>query len=107
MAVLLLHRAKINICHENDGNALTSLLVDEEPKRRSHLKRRERKSMILFAAGEIINRKAVKAVGKQIREYLQPELSLRDICRRRVREHLLELEPAHTSVRQGAQPRNP
>ena len=65
------------------GNALTTCLHLREERRES--------ALLLFAAGETIDESAVKRVPK----YLQPEkdINLLDICRGRIRQHLLTLDP--------------
>ena len=45
-------------------------------------------ALLLFAAGEKI---ADATVG--IPEYLKPTMSLKDMCRRAIRSHLMELDP--------------
>ena len=89
---LLNKGANINILDNSGGNALTFLATYEKGQ-----KRYQDKFMILFAAGEKINRQAIEAIEQKVPDHLQPQLNLKDICRRRIREHLLELDP-HTHL---------
>ena len=65
------------------GNALTQCLRAKDERREA--------ALLLFAAGETIDESPLK----EVPEYLQPrkEINLMDICRRNIREHLLELDP--------------
>ena len=89
---LLNKGTNINILDNSGGNALTFLATYEKGQ-----KRYQEKFMILFAAGEKINRQAIEAEEQKVPDHLQPQLNLKDICRRRIREHLLELDP-HTHL---------
>ena len=71
-------------------NALTMLLCPPDVKNESV-------ELLLFAAGERVKLRAVRAKGREIPEYLQPQFNLKDICRRKIREHLLRLDP-HTHL---------
>ena len=87
---LLLKGAKINILNDSGENPLTYILAYST----THTDNIE---TLLYAAGEKIDRQLVKARGEQIPNHLQPQLNLMDICRRRIREHLLEVDP-HTHL---------
>lgn len=91
VVALLLKGAKINISENPGVNPLTHSLMQREPKV-------ERKiQSILFAAGEKIDREAVEGAGNKVPKRLRPQFNLKDICRRRIREHLLDLDP-HTHL---------
>ena len=49
--------------------------------------------LLLFAAGERVKLRALKAKGRNVPEYLQSQFNLKDMCRRRIREHPLLLDP--------------
>ena len=89
---LLNKGANINILDNSGGNALTFLATYEKGQERY-----QEKFMILFAAGEKIDRQAIEAEEHKVPDHLQPQLYLKDICRRKIREHLLELDP-HTHL---------
>ena len=89
---LLNKGANINILDNSGGNALTFLATYEKGQERY-----QEKFMILFAAGEKIDRQAIEAEEQKVPDHLQPQFNLKDICRRRIREHLLEVDP-HTQL---------
>ena len=91
VVALLLKGAKINITENSEVNPLTHSLMEREPNV-DH-----KTQNILFAAGEKIDIQAVEANGNTVPKHLQPQFNLMDICRRRIREHLLKLEP-HTHL---------
>ena len=68
---------------ENPRNALMKCLRLRKDRRES--------SLLLFVAGETIDESALKTVP----EYLEPQkdINLMDICRGRIRQHLLKLDP--------------
>ena len=71
---------------ENPGRARNALM------KCLRLRKESRESaLLLFAAGETIDESALETVP----EYLQPQkdINLMDICRGRIREHLLKLDP--------------
>ena len=47
-------------------------------------------AVLLLAAGERITNATIN-----IPEYLQPTITLEDMCRRAIRNHLIELDPKH------------
>ena len=57
----------------------------------------ESAELLLFPAWERIKVRAVEAKGRKVPEYLQPQLNLKDMCKRKIREHLLFLDP-HTHL---------
>ena len=89
---LLNKGANINILDNSGGNALTFLATYEKGQERY-----QEKFMILFAVGEKIDRQAIEAEEQKVPDHLQPQFNLKDICRRRIREHLLEVDP-HTQL---------
>ena len=89
---LLLQGAKVNVLHHNGVNALTEALMYGEL-----IVKDSNMEALLFATGEKIDRQAVEAKGEKVPDDFQPQFNLIDICRRRIREHLLELDP-HTNL---------
>ena len=92
VVVLLRAGYKVNVVNKERLrlNALTMLLCRPDA-------RNEAVELLLFAAGERIKLRAVKAAGRKVPEHLEPQFNLKDICRRRIREHLLQLDP-HTHL---------
>ena len=92
VVVLLRAGYKVNVVNKDRLrlNALTMLLCRPDVKNQSV-------ELLLFAAGERVKLRAVRAKGREIPEYLEPQFSLKDICRRKIREHLLRLDP-HTHL---------
>ena len=91
VVALLLKGAKINISGNSGVNPLTHSLLQRG------LTVDHKLQSILFAAGEKINRQIVESKGKKVPKHLQPQFNLKDICRRKIREHLLHLDP-HTHL---------
>ena len=88
---LLLKGAKINISGNSGVNPLTHSLLQRGPTVDHKMQ------SILLAAGEKIDRQIVESKGKKVPKYLQPQFNLKDICRRKIREHLLHLD-SHTHL---------
>ena len=91
VVALLLKGAKINISENSGVNPLTRSLMQREPEGDRKIQN------ILFAAGEKIDIHAVERKGKKVPKHLQPQFNLMDVCRRKIREHLLDLDP-HTHL---------
>ena len=89
---LLNKGANINILHDSGRNAFSFLAMCKIDQHKF-----QEKLMILFAAGEKLDKQALEAVGQKVPDHLQPQLNLKEICRRRIREHLLRLDP-HTHL---------
>ena len=91
VVALLLKGAKINIPVYSGVNPLTRSLTQSEPEDDRKIQN------LLFAAGEKIDKQAVESEGNKVPKHLQPQFNLKDICRRKIREHLLDLDP-HTHL---------